>query len=53
VVAQVDGVLELGQPFLADEVEGEHRLQFGAVAFAQPDEAELSGVAQVDDTPGD
>ena len=53
VVADVDDVLELGQPLLADRVERQHRLQLGAVALAEADEAELAGVAQVDDAAGD
>ena len=53
MVADVDDVLELGQPLLADAVDREHRLQLGAVTLAEADEAELAGVAQVDDAAGD
>ena len=52
-VADVDQRLELGERLLADVGEREHRLQLGAVALAQPHEAELAGVAQVDDPADD
>ncbi len=52
-VADVDEGLEVGERLLADVGEGEHRLQLGAVALAQSREAELAGVAQEDDPPGD
>ena len=45
--------LELGQPLLADVGQREHHLQLGAVALAEPDEAELPGVAQEDHPAGD
>ncbi len=47
-VADVDEVLVLRERVLAEVGEREHRLQLGAVALAQPHEAELAGVAQVD-----
>ena len=52
-VADVDQRLEVGQRLLADLGQRQHRLQLGAVALAQPDEAELAGVAEVDDPAGD
>ena len=52
MVADVDGMLEHGQPLLTDEVQRKHRLELGAISFAQPDEAELAGVAQEDHAAG-
>jgi hypothetical protein len=53
VVADVDDVLELGQPLRTDHVQRQHRLQLGAITLSETDEAELSGVAQVDDAARD
>src|SRR5690606_5877201 len=53
VVAEVDQRLELGERLLADLGLREHRLDLGAVALAQPDEAQLAGVAQEDHPAGD
>ena len=45
--------LNVGQRLLADVGEREHHLELGAVALAQPGEAELAGVAQEDHPAGD
>jgi len=51
-VAEVHQRLEPGQRLLADVGQRQHHLQLGAVALAQPDEAELAGVAQEHHAPG-
>ncbi len=53
VVAEVDEALPRLQPLRPDPVQGEHRLQLGAVAVPQGREAELAGVAYEDHPAGD
>ena len=52
-VADVDQRLERPRALLADVGQREHHLQLGAVALAQPGEAELAGVALEDHPAGD
>ncbi len=52
-VAEVDERLEVRERLLADVGQRQHHLQLGAVALAQPDEAQLAGVAQEHHAAGD
>jgi hypothetical protein len=52
VIADVDKMLPVVQCVLADSLQREHRLKLSAIPVTKPGEAQLPGIPQMDDPPG-